>query len=118
MEILKKLPSYPEATFVSESLGDLIRTEISAPGYTVDDIKIESRENGIVVIGTPNKSLGSGRLVRGFSNFLPIADYKKFERKDIKAAIYNGILTIDLPIKEEFRSVKITISEASPTTSD
>jgi HSP20 family molecular chaperone IbpA len=111
--MIEKFPQYPEAEFVAESMGEYIKIEIVAAGYTRDDIKMESRENGILVVGSPKKTIGDGRLVTGFSNFYEILDYEKFERKNITASIYNGILTIQLPVKEEFRSVEITIAEGS-----
>lgn len=110
MQIIKKLPDYLEAKYVSESMGEYIQIEIQAAGYTIDDLVIESRENGIVIVGNPVKTIGFGKLVRGFTNFFPIDNYKKFDRENIKAEIYNGIITIKLPVKEEFRSVKIKIT--------
>ncbi len=110
MQILKKIPDYSEAKYVSESMGEYIQIDIQAAGYTIEDLTIESRENGIIVVGNPRKTIGFGKLVRGFSNFFPIDDYKKFDRENIKAEIYNGIITIKLPVKEEFRSVKIKIT--------
>lgn len=115
MQILKKLPDYKEARYVSESMGEYIQIDIVAAGYTVEDLTIESRENGIVVVGNPKKTIGFGRIVRGFTNFFPIDDYKKFNREDIKAEIYNGIITIKLPVKEEFRAVKIKITTPTLT---
>lgn len=113
MQILKKLPEYPPAQFVAESMGEYIQIEILAPGYTVKDLTIESRENGLVIIGLPKKGIGDGRLLRGFTNFFPLEDYKKFDRKNISAEIYNGVLTIKVPVVEEFRSVKINVSQAT-----
>ncbi len=114
MDILQKLPEFPKAHFVAESMGEYIKIEVVTAGYTIDDIKIESRETGIAVVGSPKKSIGSGRLVTGFTNFFPITNFKKFDRKSITASIYNGILTIQLPVLEEFRSVEITIAEEAP----
>jgi len=113
MQILKKLPDYPEATFVAESMGDFLQVDILTPGYTVNDITIESRENGILAVGTPKKSLGFGKLVKGFANFFPLEDPKKFDRVKISAEIYNGILTIKIPVIEEYRSVKINVTQVT-----
>lgn len=115
MEILKKLPGYPETQFVAESKGEFIQIDMVAPGYTVEDITIEARENGIAVVGVPKKNIGDGRLLRGFTNFFPLEDHKKFDRKAVTAEIYNGILTIKVPVMEEFRSVKINVKQVTGT---
>jgi HSP20 family molecular chaperone IbpA len=112
MNILKKLPDYPETNYVAESKGDYIQIDLATPGYTASDITIESRENGIAVTGAPKKDIGEGRLVKGFTNFFALENPKKFDRANINAEIYNGILTIRVPVHEEFRSVKINIKQA------
>jgi len=86
---------------------------MATPGYTAEEITIESRENGIVVTGSPKKSIGEGRLIKGFTNFFPLEDPKKFDRAHINAEIYNSILTIRVPVVEEFRSVKISIKQVT-----
>jgi len=113
--MINKRLEYSEAHFVAQSMGEYLKIEIVAPGYTIDDVKLESKENGILVTGEPKENIGDSRLVTGFSNFFEITNYKKFDKKTIKAFIYNGILTIHLPVREEFRAVNITIAESAPT---
>lgn len=113
MQILKKLPDYPAAEFVADSMGDHIRIDILAPGYTVDDITVEARENGIAVVGFPKKNVAGGRLLKGFTNFFDVVDPKKFDRKGASAEIFNGILTIKVPVLPEFQSVKIDIKQVT-----
>jgi HSP20 family molecular chaperone IbpA len=113
MNILKKVPDYPETKFVAESKGDYIQVDMVAPGYTVDDLTIEARENGVLVVGKPKKSIGDGRLLPGFSNFFNLDDPKKFDRKNVTAEIYNGVLTVKIPVMEEYRTVKINVVQAT-----
>jgi len=113
MQLLKKLPDYNPADFVADSMGDHVRIDILAPGYTVDDITIEARENGIAVVGNPKKTIGGGRLLKGFTNFFDIVDPKKFDRKAASAEIFNGILTIKVPVLPEFQSIKIEVKQVS-----
>ena len=112
-QLLKRLPDYPETDFVATSMGEYIQADFLAPGYTIKDVTIEARENGIVVIGTPKKNIGDGMLVKGFTNFLELYDHKKFNRKEATASLFNGILTIKIPVMEEFRTVKIEVKQAT-----
>lgn len=109
MEILQKYPNYPEAAYVAESMGEYVEININAPGYTLEDLTIESRDTGVTVVGNPNKKVAGGKLVKGFKNFYPFDDPKKFDRAKISASIYNGVLTLQVPVAEEFRAVKISI---------
>jgi len=110
-QLLKKLPAYPQTDFVAVSMGEYIQADFLAPGYTIEDITIEVRENGIAVIGSPKKNIGDGMLVKGFTNFLELHDHKKFDRKATTASLFNGILTLKVPVMEEFRTVKIEVKQ-------
>lgn len=109
MNIIQTERNYPETKYVARSLGEYIQIDMNAAGYSVDDITIEARENGVLVVGKPNKDVAGGELLKGFSNFYDLHDPKKFDRAAIQASLFNGILTLKVPVKEEFRTVKINV---------
>lgn len=67
---------------------------IEAPGFSKDDIKIESNSDGISITGEIKDESIKNRLRQAsFSYFLKRTD---LDTKNIKAKLDNGILTIDV----------------------
>lgn len=114
MRVIDTESKYPDTNYVARSLGEFIQIDMVAAGYSVDDITIEARENGILVNGKPNKEVAGGELLKGFSNFFDLHDPKRFDRTGVQASLFNGILTLKVPVKEEFRTVKINVT-TTPT---
>lgn len=101
---------YPEAKYVAHSTGDTVVVVMAIPGYEKDKVTVSAKENGLTVSAEPVKEVGKGVLVVGFTNFYPVPDWKKFNKAAISAEYVNGILTVTLPVKDEFKAVKIAIS--------
>jgi len=113
MNIISKAANYPETNYAAQSMGDYIQVDMIAAGYTVDDLTIEARENGILVIGKPKKNIGDGELLKGFSNFFDLVSPEKFDRKNVQAEIYNGVLSVKVPVLEKYRTVKVKVVTAT-----
>jgi len=114
MNVISKEFNYPETKYVAMSKGDYLQIDMIAAGYTVDDLTIEARENGVLIIGKPKKTVGEGELLKGFSNFFDFHNPEKFDRKEVKAELYNGILTVKVPVVEKYRTVKVKVIQAAP----
>lgn len=109
MTILEE-KKYQEAKYVAYSTGDSVVIEMSVPGYEKSNIAVNAKENGLTISAEPVKEVAKGVLVVGFTNFYPIPDWKKFNKAAINAAYVNGILKVTLPVKDEYKAVKITVA--------
>lgn len=80
---------------------------IEAPGFSKDDIKIESNSDGIYITGEIQDESMKNRLMQAsFSYFLKRSD---LDTKNIEAKLENGILNINVQKSKDKASRMIEI---------
>ncbi len=93
-------------------LGDKYQIEAEIPGIDKEDLEIELRDDGLVIQGESKEEVEEEgedflRKERGYRSFyrkLPVPE--GVDQEDVRASLDQGILTVDLPKKEESKKGK------------
>lgn len=99
---------YKNSKLAVEVLDDKAVVALSVLGHDKDDIQIEFNEDAIYVKSV-DKELDSvqKQLIHKINERISIGD--KFDGAKAEAKIINGILYLNIPLKEEAKPKKVTI---------
>jgi HSP20 family molecular chaperone IbpA len=88
--------------YETETTDDGVTLTIETPGYNKNLINVSVEDELLIVEGKSN----SGNL-NGFKEKFTLSD--KFDGDDIEAKIVDGILTVNVPFKEETKPRKVKV---------
>ena len=104
---------YGSAPMLVSQNENAITLELSVPGYGVEDVSVSLTARELRIQGAPNKAIGHGRLVPGFTNILGLTKDGKVDASntsDRTVSILNGILSISLPLQAEYRPATLEVT--------
>ena len=110
MNFIRESNSANEAKYVAYYADDSIKIEMEVPGYEKDDIEVKATSEVLTVSAKKKEDVGKGHFATGFYNRFDIKSEKlKVNASGVNVSLVNGILTIRIEIKDEYKSTVFSI---------